>query len=97
MIGRGALADPTLPGKAAAELGLSPQPPLQDEPLGEGETDWPRLLREFAAFSGEGGRTLSRLKQWLAMANRHGSYHAFERVKRATTVDELFAGLSAPQ
>ena len=92
MIGRGALADPSLPLRLAAELGLSPQPPLQDEPLGEGES-WPALLREFALFSGEGGRTLPRLKQWLAMANRHGSYHAFERVKRAESVEALLVGL----
>lgn len=129
MIGRGALADPSLPLRLARELGLPHQQtacvhadglveaglalredltiPLcgtdrellagQALPLQKGETDWPGLLREFALFSGEGGRTLARLKQWLAMANRHGAYHAFDRVKRATSVEELFAGLPASQ
>ncbi len=87
MLGRGAMADPTLPGRAAKELGLG-DPPTPG--------DWPALLRRLVALSGENGRTLARIKGWLNLAHRFGDFSAFDDIKRATTVEELFERLEPP-
>ncbi len=87
MIGRSALANPSLPGQIARELGINHPRPMP--------VDWPTLLRGLVEESGEGGRTLARLKQWLAMAGRHGDFRHFDLVKRAGSVAELFATLRA--
>jgi tRNA-dihydrouridine synthase C len=91
MLGRGALADPRLPRLAAAELGLVAAVPADETPR---PVDWPERLRrlvwwagQFPGFRPEG--MVRRLKQWLAMAARHGDFAAFEAVKRAATVEEL--------
>lgn len=47
----------------------------------------------FPGGSAEG--TVRRLKQWLALAERHGGFAGFESLKRAGTVDELLAGVRA--
>jgi tRNA-dihydrouridine synthase C len=94
MLGRGALADPRLPRRVAAELGLvAPAPDDAVRPV-----DWPAELRRlvewverFPGGSPEG--TVRRLKQWLAYAARHGGFTGFETVKRTATVDELLAAV----
>ena len=83
MVGRGALARPSLPGEIAGALGLPFRPLFQD--------GWSGLLRELVQFCGPGGRTLARLKQWLNLAGRHGEFRGFDAVKRAGSVEELFA------
>jgi len=93
MLGRGALADPTLPGRVAAELGLRPAEP-------ELPFDWVAQLQELVDQTRDWdaarpNRVVHRLKQWLALAAAHGSFRAFDRVKRALTVEELFASLRA--
>ena len=89
MIGRGALARPSLPGEIARTLGiLSPRPSLQNEPLGDRE--WAVLLQELVDLCGPGGRTLARLKQWLNLAQRHGEFRGFDAVKRAESVQGFF-------
>jgi tRNA-dihydrouridine synthase C len=95
MIGRGALADPRLPRRVAAELGLAPDAGA-DCPI-----DWPARLsrlvewsRRFPGHRPEG--IVRRLKQWLHLAAMHGGFAAFHSVKRAGTIDELFAGLGGP-
>ena len=87
MLGRGAMADPTLPGQVARELGLGDPPP---------SGDWPTLLRRLVALSGENGRTLARIKGWLNLAHRFGEFGEFDRIKRAGTVPELLEGLASP-
>ena len=97
MLGRGALADPTLSHQIAAELGLVPPRPsgLHDIPF-----DWiaqlQRLVHWTKFFEGEASRhTLPRMKQWLNLAKRHGDFQAFDEVKRAESVEELFGILGA--
>ena len=93
MVGRGALADPRFPRRAAAELGLLPHHPDADKPV-----DWPALLRRLVEWMGDAGRdrpdrAVRRLKQWLNLAATFGRFDRFDAVKRAGTVDELLAGL----
>ncbi|HLK14554.1 MAG TPA: tRNA-dihydrouridine synthase family protein [Fimbriimonadaceae bacterium] len=91
MLGRGGLADPSLPYRIARELGLdAPEPP---------ETDWPRLLValvEWVRFyeSEVPKWTVKRLKQWLNIADKHGAFDRFEAVKRVDSLEELLAGVS---
>lgn len=85
MIGRGALASPSLPGQIAREMGL---------PSRDYETEWEPLLRSYVAMcDGRDARTVAKLKQWLALAHRHGSFRQFDALKRSATVAELFAVL----
>ena len=93
MLGRGALADPRLPRRVAAELGLVPAVP-DDEAARP--VDWPAQLmslvawtRRFPGYHPEG--VVRRLKQWLALAARHAGFAGFEAVKRVTTVEGLLA------
>jgi tRNA-dihydrouridine synthase C len=93
MLGRGGLADPRLARRVAAELGLIP---AGTEP--EGELDWPACLRQLLALTpdSEAARqeqAVNRLKQWLRLAAGRGTFTRFDAVKRARTVEELFAGL----
>ena len=89
MIGRGALADPRLPGRLAAELGLAPPSgPLR--PI-----DWPAELQRLVDRMADrpGGRIVRRLKQWLKLGAAFGTFDRFDAVKRVETVEEVFAGL----
>ncbi len=82
MLGRGALADPGLAGRVAAELGLvDPQP--------AGEIDWPAELQSLLTWSPVG--SVKRMKQWLRMAAAYGTFARFDEVKRAESVPELLA------
>ncbi len=95
MLGRGALADPRLPCAAARALGLAPDGPDAgpNTPF-----DWlPPLRRLVALTELLNGRLtpqmVCRLKQWLNIAHARGTFSAFESVKRAKSLDELFAAL----
>jgi tRNA-dihydrouridine synthase C len=97
MLGRGTLADPRLAPRVAAELGLRPPP---DEPEPGREFDWSAQLErlvEWTRWYGEGhaGRVVSRLKQWVGLAARYGSFAGFDAVKRAGTAEELLDKLTA--
>ena len=95
MLGRGALADPRLPCAAARELGLAPG----DSDAGkEAFFNWlPALRRLVALTEALDGRLTAqmpcRLKQWLNIAQRRGTFDAFEAVKRAPSLEALFAAL----
>jgi tRNA-dihydrouridine synthase C len=83
MLGRGAVADPGLAGRVAAELGLPGEPnPLPPR--------WPVLLRKLPVHDPCGGG-VKRLKQWLRLAAAYGTFAHFDAVKRATSVGELLA------
>ena len=91
MLGRGALADPRLPRRVAAELGLLPYESDRD-------VDWPALLLRLTGWIQQFSdrvtdRTVHKLKQWLNLAATHGSFAQFDAIKRAGSVEELFAGL----
>ncbi|HEY1189736.1 MAG TPA: tRNA-dihydrouridine synthase family protein [Gemmata sp.] len=94
MLGRGALADPCLARRVAAELGLAPR----DEEEPEGPVDWAAQLRSLVEWSRRfdmlrSDKNVSRLKQWLRLASQFGSFEHFDRVKRTESVSELFAAL----
>jgi tRNA-dihydrouridine synthase C len=95
MLGRGALASPTLARRVAVELGLAPGG--HDDPP---EPDWPARMRTLLAWTpGQGGHppvaAVHRMKQWLRLAAVHGSFTGFDAVKRARTPDELLAILES--
>ncbi len=97
MLGRGALADPRLPCAAARALGLAPGDPdaATDAPF-----DWLPPLRRLVALTErlDGRLTpqmVCRLKQWLNIARHRGTFAAFESVKRAQSLDEMFAVLES--
>ena len=97
MLGRGALADPRLSRRVAAELGIASGPPAASD----GPIDWPAHLsrlvewsRRYGGHSPDG--TVRRLKQWLHLAARYGDFGRFDAVKRALTLDELLAGFAGP-
>ncbi len=96
MLGRGALADPRLPHRVAAELGLGPA--VEES----GPFDWRGPLRSLLAWTerfheGRAEKTLCRLKQWLRVAASAGTFARFDAVKRAASVEELFTALDAPE
>ncbi len=86
MIGRGALARPSLAREVAHELGIGPAP--APEP-------WDATLRRWVALNeayerSKPGGTVARLKQWLKLAHKHGDFRHFDAVKRSTRTEELF-------
>ena len=91
MIGRGALADPALPHRIAAELGLG----KASETRG---VEWIPLLRSLVAYTEEhrgkpSPRSLFRLKQWLKLASTFGRFTDFDALKHSATVEEFFASM----
>ena len=87
MLGRGAVADPTLARRVAAELGLG-EPPVE-EPI-----DWPGRIRRLLSLcppSHHPTGELKRVKQWLRMAAACGAFARFEQVKRTASVEEVLA------
>jgi len=96
MLGRGALADPRLPGAVAAELGLAPRIDGPSELI-----DWADQLRSLIGWTerlgvGRSDKMLRRLKQWLKLAATAGTFAGFDAAKRTTNVEELFAALGLP-
>lgn len=91
MIGRGALVNPELPYQIADRLGI------RQASTGIG-TEWSPLLRGLVAYTEQyrdrvTPRTVMRLKQWLKMASKLGSFAHFDAVKQAHTVEEFFVCL----
>lgn len=82
MIGRGALANPQLSHQIAEFLELPHSNPIPGE-------DWGASFSQFVTHAGTGIKTLHRLKQWMSLATKHGSFEAFDLVKRAETVKEV--------
>jgi len=90
MLGRGALADPRLSRRIAAELGLLKRPPAGESP----PINWPTELAALVAWAewyrvARPTQTVRRLKQWLKMAKTFGTFDNFESIKRAADADEL--------
>lgn len=82
MIGRGALANPRLSHEIATELGLEVKNP-------DPGAVWDRHFCRLIARAGTDIKTLHRLKQWMSLATKHGTFEHFDLVKRATSVSEL--------
>ena len=88
MLGRGALANPGLARRVAAELGLETSEP-------DTAVDWPEQLRRLIAWTPgyerqRPDRAVHRFKQWLKMAATCGDFRDFDVVKRARDPGKLF-------
>ena len=95
MLGRGALANPRLARSIAKELGILSATSHSEL---DQELDWPTRLQRLVVWSQDfpelrQDRTIFRLKQWLKMAATFGNFTRFELIKRAGSVEELFAML----
>ncbi len=100
MIGRGALANPLLSRQIAAELGIQREDAATSPPPAE----WLPLLRSLIGYvehyqSGPPPKVplpvqlLKRFKQWTNIAGTYGGFRHFDRVKRATSLEEFLDGL----
>lgn len=85
MLGRSALADPTLVQRICANLGLGNPPTTA--------VAWSERFRQFVAYLEVNHPNypvgLTRLKQWGSLAHRFGDFEGFDRAKRAETVEEF--------
>lgn len=91
MMGRGALADPDLVHRIAAELGLPADPSRHSTPLTR--SAWLPLVNRFIEISLDyfpvQSAVLARCKQWIRMAQRHRGLDWFDEVKRLETLEAL--------
>ena len=89
MLGRGAVADPSLAPRAAVALGLkAPSPSPSAAP------DWPALLRRFIALTELHGRLRGlpgRLKQWGKMGHLQGTNGWYTEVRTLSTAAAILA------
>jgi tRNA-dihydrouridine synthase C len=102
MLGRGALADPSLPAHVARRLGLSvasPEP-SGEVPFGTARDRWSRI---FASYADEVGprparseHIARRCKQWIKMAARGRGIEWFDEVKRFDAYEDIVRVLGAP-
>jgi tRNA-dihydrouridine synthase C len=95
MLGRGAVADPTLAHAAAQELGVPGAGPRRV--FARTPAEWLPLLERFvelsAAFGVVFGCPVARLKQWLRMANHDGCLTWFDALKTLECTAEFLARL----
>jgi tRNA-dihydrouridine synthase C len=96
MLGRGALADPTLGGKAARELGIPAAdlpPPFAREPA-----EWPSLIARYGELCSASelspAYVLTRVKQWLRMNDHDGMRARFATLKGCQDLGELLRRLA---
>jgi tRNA-dihydrouridine synthase len=89
MIGRGALADPSLQRSIARELG-----PLNGQAAPDSPVPWVQALEQFAAICAPFYPEIfvvRRIKQWLSFARKGGSEggRLFEGTKRLQRLDDI--------
>lgn len=92
MIGRGALADPTLPHAIARELGIPVISQTRVLSFDQTPEDWRRLLGRFAEIcegTGTPDRILGRMKQWVRMAHNRSPLPWFDQFKRCQPNTEI--------
>jgi tRNA-dihydrouridine synthase C len=92
MIGRGALANPSLVHEMATELGIHTE---SYEMFAQRAQDWEMILMRFAEIVepmvSNPHYTLCRIKQWLKLASLKNSLPWFDEAKRSKTVEELLS------
>jgi len=103
MIGRSALADPSLPLWIAGRLGSVSSFPggsgdsRRFPAFGDDPSEWAPILRRFSVLCSIHNPleayAVRRIKQWLKMATVRQPLPWFEQVKRAETLDEVFIAL----
>lgn len=94
MLGRGALANPSLPQRISNALGFGTGAELV--------VDWRSLFGEFSRYvlSQEGGSSVRahlRLKQWASIAHKFGDFPLFDELKVTRSLDEFFERLGSMQ
>lgn len=90
MLGRGALASPTLARAAACELGIRGSAPLGQ--FGKTPAEWLPLVRRFvelSAIAASLAYTTARIKQWLRMANHDGRMPWIDSLNRQQSLHDL--------
>jgi tRNA-dihydrouridine synthase C len=96
MLGRGALADPTLARRAARELGIPGADSLP--PFGQTRVECLPLVSRFVELCTASGLPpayiLARVKQWLRMANHDGGLPWFDALKGCQSLGELLHHLA---
>jgi tRNA-dihydrouridine synthase C len=93
MLGRGAVADPSLVHAAARELRI---PGAQGvAPFTKTPGEWLPLVKRLAELTPEPGAVVPRVKQWLRIANHDGRLAWFDAVKQREGLAELLDGLRA--
>jgi tRNA-dihydrouridine synthase C len=101
MIGRSALANPTLAHEISSLLGISENAPNEVQPFTQDALNWEPILRRFSEICAPNTRgseyTTRRIKQWLRMASLKNSLPWFEQIKRTQNLEELFSTLQKAQ
>ena len=93
MLGRGAMADPHLPRKAAAALGLKPEPRV---PLKPAWHAWMlRLTQLEALYPHRQTHVPGRLKQWLKQAHSQTPSAAYLRIRTLNDTEAILRCLQA--
>ena len=91
MLGRGALADPTLGRKAACELGIPGSGLLHS--FGRTPVECLPLISRYVELCSASGRPpayiLARVKQWLRMTHQDGKLTWFDTLKGYQNLGEL--------
>ena len=92
MLGRGALADPSLPHQIARELGIAFNDSLSTN-LSSIAHEWVPLIRRFAEvteqYHGRSSAANARVKQWLRFVHLRFPTQWFDLAKRAQSLDEM--------
>jgi tRNA-dihydrouridine synthase C len=93
MLGRSAMADPSLVFGIGRELGLNEGSSL--EPFGPRAQDWIPLLERFVELSlpahDKPAYVAARIKQWKRMVYQNRKVTWFDQLKRAQHMDEIFS------
>lgn len=96
MLGRGALADPTLAYSAARALGIAT---AGENTVLQAPADWLALILRFVEISTGLGLPahyiIARIKQWLRLINHNGQQPWFHAVKKHENLEELLDHLAA--
>lgn len=95
MLGRSALADPSLVLRIARDLGMEvPAGTIQTEPFGQKAQDWIPILKRFVELSqpahDKPAYVAARIKQWKRMVYQNRKISWFDSLKRAQHMDEIF-------
>ena len=100
MLGRGALGNPALSHQIAGELNLSGTGRFAPPAEADSALDWRPYLQRLIDVTEVSPRRPSfylvrRIKQWLKIASLCGNFPHFDAIKRAESVEEIFAALAS--
>ncbi|MFZ9595267.1 MAG: tRNA dihydrouridine synthase [Bdellovibrionia bacterium] len=94
MLGRGALADPSLPLQIATRLGIKAFQEEDQQVFGAQPEHWLKLIEQFAELSlpvSQGRQfTARRVKQWFGFVGARRAFPWITDLKRAQDLDQIF-------